>query len=68
GRAHAAEIAGDIGIEMECDEVGEVGFVQPFASQPLGAELIHESELEGWSFDVSIVRWFRTTSAGAFSS
>jgi len=45
-----------------------VGFVQPFASQPLGAELIHESELEGWSFDVSIVRWFRTTSAGAFSS
>lgn len=41
GRSHAAEITGDLGIEMQCDEVGEVIFAQSLGRQSVGAEVIH---------------------------
>ena len=40
-RAHAAEISGHLGIEMQCDEVREVILTKPLGSQVLGAEMIH---------------------------
>ncbi|WP_235884573.1 hypothetical protein [Bradyrhizobium frederickii] len=43
-RTDAADIAGDIGIEMQRDEVGEVAFVQPLGGQSLGAELVHGAD------------------------
>jgi hypothetical protein len=40
-RAHAADVASDIGIQMQRDEIGEVIFIQPFGGQSVGAEVIH---------------------------
>jgi hypothetical protein len=42
-RAHAAEIAGDFGIEMQCDEVGKVIFAEALGDQPFRPEAIHGS-------------------------
>ncbi len=41
GRPHAAQIAGHFGIEVECDEIGEMILAQFLGGQPLGAEVIH---------------------------
>jgi len=41
GRPHPAEIAGDLGVAMQRDEVGEVILAQPFGGQAVGGEMVH---------------------------
>jgi hypothetical protein len=48
-RAHAAEISGHLGVEMQRDEVGEVIFVQPLGGEPRRAEMFHWEQIAAFT-------------------
>jgi hypothetical protein len=53
GRANAAEITGDIGVEVQGDEVRQMILAELLGDQPFGGEPFHEAETSGYRLALS---------------